>query len=138
MSFLGTILLFASSLSSANAIGSTAYGLKSKYDSTNFFDSTSFSFYDGWDTFTDGLALYQPKEQATSSGLAKLIYDKKVYLGVDTTDKLKSSTAGAGNGRKSVRLEGTETFDNGLFVADFDHLPANACGQWPALYVFFR
>jgi hypothetical protein len=29
-------------------------------------------------------------------------------------------------------LEGVQMFDNGLFIADFDHLPSG-CGMWPAL-----
>ena len=108
----------------------TGYGLKAKYDASNFFDEDSFLFYNGWDVFTKGLALYLPKEEANSLGIAR-IEDDKVYLGVDT-ENTSSQEPGEGNGRKSVRLEDTQTFDNGLFVADFDHLPSG-CGMWPAL-----
>ena len=108
----------------------TGYELKAKYDASNFFDEDSFLFYNGWDVLTKGLALYLPKEEATSLGIAR-IEDDKVYLGVDT-ENTSSQEPGEGNGRKSVRLEGTQTFDNGLFVADFDHL-SSGCGMWPAL-----
>lgn len=107
-----------------------SYELKAKYDASNFFDKDSFQFYDGWDIFTKGLALYLPKEAATSLGIAR-IEDDKVYLGADTRST-SSQEPGEGNSRKSIRIEGTQTFDNGLFVADFDHLPSG-CGVWPAL-----
>ncbi|RAR07383.1 anaphase promoting complex subunit protein [Stemphylium lycopersici] len=109
-----------------------SYELKAKYDASNFFDKDSFQFYDGWDIFTKGLALYLPKEAATSLGIAR-IEDDKVYLGADTRST-SSQEPGEGNSRKSIRIEGTQTFDNGLFVADFDHLPSG-CGVWPAFWL---
>jgi hypothetical protein len=107
------------------------YELKANYNASNFFDEGSFLFYDGYDKFTNGLALYVPKDEAMNLGLARY-QDDQVYLGVDDTSTLDSSTVGSGNGRKSVRLEGVQTFDNGLIVADFEHLPSG-CGQWPAV-----
>ncbi|KAF2632612.1 glycoside hydrolase family 16 protein [Macroventuria anomochaeta] len=38
-------------------------------------------------------------------------------------------------GRKSVRLESHDTIDSGIVIADFEYLPANACGTWPALWL---
>jgi hypothetical protein len=61
------------------------------------------------------------------SGLAKTV-DGEVFFGVDSTDAVER-----GEGRKSVRLESKEQFDEGLFIVDFEHLPGNACGMWPAL-----
>jgi hypothetical protein len=107
------------------------YELKAEYNASNFFDDSSFRFYDGWDKFTQGPALYVSKEDATSLGLAR-IEDGRVRLGVDTTQVLSLQEPGEGYGRKSVRLEGVQTFDNGLFITDFDHLPSG-CGMWPAL-----
>jgi hypothetical protein len=107
------------------------YELKAEYNASNFFDDSSFHFYDGWDQFTQGPALYVSKEEATSLGLAR-IEDGRVRLGVDTTQVLTPQEPGEGYGRKSVRLEGVQTFNNGLFIADFDHLPSG-CGMWPAL-----
>jgi hypothetical protein len=128
MAILHLLLVIAAGL----YITATGYELIAKYDASNFFDESSFRFYVGNDVFTHGLALYVPKHEAIELGLAKN-KDNKVHLGVDTTSKLDSATPGEGNGRKSVRLEGVRTFDNGLIIADFDHLPAQACGQWPAL-----
>jgi hypothetical protein len=108
------------------------YELKANYNASNFFDESSFLFYDGYDKFTDGIALYVPKKEAMSLGLAHY-QDDQVYLGVDNTNILADSTAGPGKGRKSIRLEGVQTFDNGLIIADFEHLPSGGCGQWPAL-----
>ncbi|KAI4637939.1 hypothetical protein J4E83_000757 [Alternaria metachromatica] len=111
----------------------TGYELKAEYNASNFFDDGSFRFYNGWDQFTQGMALYVSKEEATSLGLAR-IDDGKVHLGVDTTQVLPPQEPGEGYGRKSVRLEGVQTFDNGLFIADFEHLPSG-CGMWPAFWL---
>jgi hypothetical protein len=105
------------------------YELKANYNASNFFNDSSFLFHDGYDT--DGLALYVPKTEAILLGLARY-QDDRVYLGVDNSSILDSSTADPGNGRKSVRLEGVQTFNKGLIVADFEHLPSG-CGQWPGL-----
>jgi hypothetical protein len=126
MAILCTLLALASVASLT-----TGYELKAHYDASNFFDDGSFRFHSGWDKFTHGLALYVSKDEATSLGLAR-IEDGRVHLGVDTTQVLTSQEPGEGHGRKSIRLEGVQTFDNGLFVADFDHLPSG-CGMWPAL-----
>jgi hypothetical protein len=105
------------------------YELKENYNASNFFDDSSFLFYDGYDA--DGLALYVPKTEAISLGLARY-QDNRVYLGVENTSILDDSAAGPGNGRKSVRLEGVQNFGNGLLIVDFEHLPGG-CGQWPGL-----
>ncbi|KAH6851998.1 concanavalin A-like lectin/glucanase domain-containing protein [Alternaria alternata] len=128
MAILQTLLTVASVASLA-----TGYELKATYDASNFFDDSSFRFYNGWDKFTHGLAFYVSKEEATELGLAR-IEDGKVRLGVDTNQVLTPKEPGEGYGRKSIRLEGVQTFDNGLFIADFDHLPSG-CGMWPALWL---
>jgi hypothetical protein len=110
------------------------YELKTTYNASNFFDDSSFQFYDGYDRFTDGLALYVSKTEATSLGLARY-QDDQVYIGVDNTSILDSATAGPGNGRKSVRLESVQTFDNGLIILDLGHLPGDCCGLWTTLWV---
>lgn len=67
---------------------------------------SSFDFIETHDKYTGGYATYVSKDEATSMGLARII-GVQVYLGVD----------------------------NGIVIADFTHLPANACGMWPALQV---
>ncbi len=127
-------LVLASWLVSANAASaaSSGYTLKSNYDATNFFDPGSFTFYNGWDSFTQGFAMYQGKDQALAQGLANYT-EGQVYLGADWEQTVASTQSG--NGRNSVRLEGVNTYDNGLFIGDFDHLPSGACGQWPAFWL---
>lgn len=53
-----------------------------------------------------------------------------MYLGVDHDNKVDAKGI---QGRKSVRLESKDEFGQGLLIADFEHLPASACGTWPAL-----
>lgn len=55
--------------------------------------------------------------------------DNKAYIGVDTNNTYELSSTG----RKSVRLQSHQSFDQGLLVADFAHVPVAGCGQWPAL-----
>jgi hypothetical protein len=74
---------------------------------------------------------YVNKDTALNAGLAKLI-DGKIYLGADNNTVLDSQ----GLGRRSVRLESFDTFNNGLLVGDFEHMPGNACGIWPSLSVY--
>ncbi|KAH6878326.1 concanavalin A-like lectin/glucanase domain-containing protein [Alternaria rosae] len=128
MAILRTLLVAASVVCLT-----TCYELKAEYNASNFFDDGSFHFYNGWDKFTQGMALYVSKEEATSLGLAR-IDDGKVHLGVDTTQVLLLQDPGEGYGRKSVRLEGVQTFNDGLFIADFEHLPTG-CGMWPAFWL---
>ena len=64
------------------------------------------------------------------SGYSK-IHDGKVFLGVDNSTKLSPDDP---KGRNSVRLESIDTFDGGLIIADFAHLPGSACGSWPAFW----
>lgn len=51
-----------------------------------------------------------------------------VRLGVDSTNSYSVSD----RGRPSIRLESKDTFDQGLFIADFLHMPPSHCGLWPA------
>ncbi|KAJ4295506.1 hypothetical protein N0V90_007519 [Kalmusia sp. IMI 367209] len=69
-------------------------------------------------SFTNGFAQYVGIDEALSSGLAK-INNGKVRLGVDSTNTYSTSSTG----RKSLRLQSWGYFDNGLLVADFNHVP---------------
>lgn len=125
--------LFYASLTALALLGSSrAYQLKHNYDAANFLDPDNFQFYSGWDKFTKGFANYVAADEAMGLGMAN-ITNGKIRLGVDADNSLDTFTTGEGSGRKSVRLEGMDTIDNGLIIADIDHLPAGGCGQWPAL-----
>jgi hypothetical protein len=102
------------------------YGLSWNYDSTNFFDS--FNFIAQHDDFTSGFAQYVAKDEATSMGLATT-NGNKVRLGADTNNTYAADSPG----RKTVRLQSKQSYDNGLLIADFAHLPVSGCGMWPAL-----
>lgn len=104
-----------------------AYKLDKKLDVSNFL--SSFDFVNIHDKYTGGCASYVSKAEATSIGLARTI-GSQVYIGVDNNSVIDVTPQG---GRKSVRLESYDTIDSGIVIADFEHLPANACGMWPAL-----
>jgi hypothetical protein len=64
------------------------------------------------------------------------VNNSQVYLGVDNSTVLKISSSGTKAGRKSVRLESLRTFDQGILVADFAHVPSGVCGTWPAYWTY--
>ncbi|KIW13697.1 hypothetical protein PV08_08888 [Exophiala spinifera] len=94
------------------------------------------SIYQNFDFFSDhdpsnSFATYVDLTDANSSGLAGYQSSKDepgpVYLGVDH----QTITP---NGRPSVRLEGQDTFNHSLIVADIHHMPWG-CGTWPAFWL---
>lgn len=68
---------------------------------------------------------------ASRDGLVNTLNDK-VYLGVDHKTFLYTNGTNT-KGRKSVRVQSKNTYNEGLFIASFTHLPKNECGTWPAL-----
>lgn len=109
---------------SGSAQAVSQYVLDKTYDHTNFF--TEFVFSDVPD-LSNGFVTYLSESDATD--IAYITGDNKVHLGVDSSTSLSSN----GPGRNSVRIEGSDEFTHGLFVADFAYLPNPACGAWPAL-----
>ena len=101
------------------------YVLDKTYDADNFLDKFTFNsdpdLSNGFVTYVD----------AENSGSIVSIIDNKLRLAVNST----TQASHIGSGRKSARLEGVDTFNKGLFIADFAHFPGSACGAWPALYV---
>ncbi|KAK7420855.1 hypothetical protein QQZ08_010184 [Neonectria magnoliae] len=92
---------------------------------------SGFNFIDYPDP-TNGFVSYQNKEDA----FAKSLYSvdpvtNVVRLGVDSTNKYALN-----EGRPSLRLESRESFNRGLFIADFLHMPPSQCGVWPAFWAF--
>ncbi|OTA07657.1 hypothetical protein A9Z42_0085750 [Trichoderma parareesei] len=55
-----------------------------------------------------------------------------VRLGVDSTNEVSLSD----RGRPSIRIESKATYDHGLFIADFLHMPPSHCGLWPAFWTY--
>ena len=121
------IRLGAAALACASSVAALqAYQLKESYNPTNFFDADKFTFFSGADLNT-GFIKYRTKKDATTLGLIKT-NDDDVTIGVDSTNKDV-------DGRSSVRLESANTYNGGLFVADFSHFPAAVCGAWPAFWM---
>jgi hypothetical protein len=110
---------------SASAIN---YALVDSYTPSNFF--SKFNFITG-DDGTGGFANYQTEDAASLSGLIQTRGSSVVFRADNT-----SSVATTSSGRPSVRLEGTTKYNKGIFVADIQHMPGNACGSWPAFWSF--
>lgn len=91
------------------------------------------SFFDGFDFFTDkdptdGYVNYVDRGQATSLGLINVNGYGQVKIKGDNTN------VASGRGRNSVRIETKRNFNEGLFIADFEHIPSG-CGVWPAYWL---
>ncbi|KAF3039427.1 hypothetical protein E8E11_000769 [Didymella keratinophila] len=111
----------------ASSLCGSSYTIDKKLDVSNFFDS--FDFISNHDIYTNGSTSYISKHEAQSMGLVKYI-ENRIFLGVDNSSVTNVMPRG---GRKSFRLESHSTIDNGIIIVDLEHLPANACGMWPAL-----
>lgn len=77
-----------------------------------------------------GHVVYQNRSNAEALGLISYTKDNHVYVGVDHDSIGNTDLKG---GRASVRLESKRSFDKGLLIARFAHLPFNQCGVWPEL-----
>lgn len=74
---------------------------------------------------TNGFVNYVDRNSAQNSGLVSAS-SGPVYIGVDHTNH-------APDGRSSVRITSTKSYQHGLFVLDLAHMPGGVCGAWPAL-----
>lgn len=100
-------------------------------------DYSGDAFWQGFDFFTgadptEGLVQYKSLEEANSTSLAGFIDGGNssfaIYMGVDT-EKV------APEGRASVRVSSTQTFQHALVIADIVHMPGGVCGTWPAFWM---
>lgn len=74
---------------------------------------------------------YVDSSTAQSDQLIRTVGDA-LYVGVDNSTLLNYGTT---TGRNSVRLTGNPSYQGGLFIADFAHMPGNACGVWPSYWL---
>nr|BAJ61835.1 hyaluronidase [Talaromyces funiculosus] len=103
-----------------------AYTLHWDVNSSNFLD------YFVFDTEADptaGFVKYVDQSTASNDGLYSTS-NNQIYLGVDKTTVLDSSSTG----RNSVRVYSQNTFSSGILITDFAHLPVSVCGIWPAYW----
>jgi hypothetical protein len=105
-------------------IVAASYSLLKTYNASNFFNE--FQIMNIPDP-SSGFVQYVDAATAKSKSLVG-IRNGQVYLGAD------SITNNTTNGRPSVRVESTDYFTTGLFIADIAHMPGNACGVWPAYW----
>ncbi|KIX09630.1 uncharacterized protein Z518_00711 [Rhinocladiella mackenziei CBS 650.93] len=102
-----------------------SYVLEDDYSSSSF--ASMFDFYTGNDP-TNGYVNYISQDQAERSGLYK-VDNGAIYMGVDSTN------TASGRGRDSIRISSKKTYNHGLIILDLAHMPAGACGTWPAFWM---
>lgn len=112
-----------------------SYQLSEEYTADNFFEKFDFfeSTYtsgDSWDD-THGYVRYRNQADAESMGLISTS-NGQIYLGPDANSTYDPD----GKGRDSIRITSKSTYNQGLMVAKFSHLPVQACGAWPAFWSF--
>jgi hypothetical protein len=106
----------------------TAYTLVDNFQASNFFPN--FDFFTGADP-THGFVQYVNEATARNTGLIAVNPQpdgsQRAYMGVDHANVTP-------NGRPSVRVSSKKTYNHGLFIADFAHIP-EGCGTWPAYWL---
>ncbi|BDD61011.1 hypothetical protein MPDQ_005838 [Monascus purpureus] len=120
-------LVSPSSASSVFRRAGASYQLVESWQGESFFDY--FDFFTETDP-THGFVTYLDQSSAESSGLVNVTSSGSVYLGVDHTTVLQDN----GPGRNSVRISSKKYYEQGLFIADIQHMPGSICGVWPALW----
>lgn len=97
------------------------YSLVDTYDSSNFF--SEFTLFSGGDP-TGGFVDYQSDQGAAQSAGLINTNNNQVYMGVDSTNTVSTSSAG----RPSIRVTSNKSYTHGLFIADIAHMPGSICG----------
>ncbi|KAF2735887.1 hypothetical protein EJ04DRAFT_183077 [Polyplosphaeria fusca] len=117
---------------------STVLAAESQYDLPYEIQDTyeGDSFLNGWDFFTaadptNGFVRYQDKTAAENAQLVKTIGDD-TYIGVDYQNT--EIVTNNGDGRASVRITTSKSYNQGLYILDLKHMPGSICGTWPAFW----
>lgn len=115
------------------------YKLVERQVGKSFFDH--YKFYNGSDSLgSGGHQIYVSRDRASELDLFYVSPDDNSIImksapGSATPNKTSSSPANDGNNkRESIRLEGKQRYNHGLFVLDLDHMPTGA-GVWPAFWM---
>ncbi|MCJ1454169.1 hypothetical protein MMC28_004520 [Mycoblastus sanguinarius] len=118
--FTGTLLI---------KVSIAGYMLTDDYSGDNFFGN--FSAFTGTDP-TSGFVQYADYATATQQKLIGSIQNSNgassAFMGVDYTSQ-------SPQGRASVRISSTKSFNKGLFILDASHMPGGICGVWPAFWL---
>ncbi|KAF3479501.1 1,3(4)-beta-glucanase [Arthroderma uncinatum] len=121
----------ARSLLACSLVGSTlaSYSLVDNFEGSTFF--SNFDFFTGGDP-THGFVKYVGEDEARSAGLIAIesSYDGRevVRMGADHENVTP-------DGRPSVRITSKKSYNQGLWIIDFAHVPGAACGSWPAYWL---
>lgn len=112
------------------------YQLSEEYTADNFFDKfdffeSTFTSGNSWDS-SHGYVNYRSQADAQSLGLVSKTSDGQIYLGPDTTNTFNASD----KGRDSIRMTSKASYNSGLMIASFAHMPVQACGAWPAFWSY--
>ncbi|PCD43989.1 hypothetical protein AU210_003071 [Fusarium oxysporum f. sp. radicis-cucumerinum] len=92
---------------------------------------SGFDWFNGRD-LSNGFVQYQDLEGAEQYGLYSVDpFSNTVRLRPDSARKFDLN-----EGRPSIRLESKESYQYGLFIADFQHMPISQCGTWPAFWAY--
>ncbi|OBS19299.1 hypothetical protein FPOA_11023 [Fusarium poae] len=92
---------------------------------------SGFEWFNGTD-LSNGFVQYQDLPGAFKNGLYSVDpFSETVQLRPDSRRKY-----GLDEGRPSIRLESKESYQYGLFIADFQHMPISQCGTWPAFWAY--
>lgn len=106
-----------------------SYSLQTSYMGESLL--SGFDWFNGED-LSNGFVSYQSREDAEAMNLFSVDEQSQVVrLGVDS-----NNTVGLDEGRPSIRIESKESYDHGLFIADFLHMPPSQCGLWPAFWMY--
>ena len=108
--------------------GWARYVLEDDYTKdNNFFDM--FTFWNSANAAdpTHGFVDYKPKSDAQSSGL--------IDNSGGTYNMRVDNSSVTPNGRPSVRLTSNKSYQSGLIILELAHMPASACGTWPAFWM---
>ncbi|WRT63877.1 uncharacterized protein IL334_000803 [Kwoniella shivajii] len=107
-------------------VQASSYKLAKSYTGKSFFDGFD------WKTFDDpthGRVNYVSETDARNKNLSYVSDHNTFVMRTDYKHKVQPGQ----RGRDSVRIESKDTFGNGIFIADIQHMPVG-CGTWPAFW----
>lgn len=123
---LVAVVLLSATTSPKNKLEAATgqYQLVECQEGESFFDH--YTFYDGADSIgSAGFNVYVGEKRAKELKIIGLDEDNHVLMKSAPTHK---------GPRESIRLEGKNRYDRGLFILDLLHMPAGA-GVWPAWWL---
>jgi hypothetical protein len=115
------IEIFGNAAWDASAV--SPYNIQQTYQGDTFFDDWNFIHVPD---YTHGNVDYQTHDGALASGVISVNAAGNAIMRVETTPVV------SGN-RKSVRIETKNSFNYGILIGDFVHMPTG-CGTWPAFW----